>query len=146
MRNFTFHRLRPRIVSERPSNTEIDIGLIAQTIFVLAVVIGIPSAFALDGQLRSLAFIILAVLLLLGFLVVGYRHARRQRSLHQHVAFLIFWFGGFALADLLGRTASGRLPEPIPYLLAVGVTLGALWIGSRLTYGGTLTRALFGSN
>ena len=32
------------------------IGLIAQTIFVLAVVIGIPSAFALDGQLRSLAF------------------------------------------------------------------------------------------
>ena len=133
-------------MSEQPSNTEIDIGLIAQTIFVLAVVIGIPSAFALDGQLRSLAFLILAVLLLVGFLVVGYRHARQQKSLHQHIAFLIVWFGGLTLADRLARTASGRLPEPIPYLLAVGVTLGALWTGSRLAYGGTLTRALFGSN
>jgi len=133
-------------VPEQPSNTEIDIGLIAQTIFVLAVVIGIPSAFALDGQLRSLAFIILAILLLVGFLVVGYRHARRQKSLHQHIAFLIVWFGSFALAGQLARTASGRLPEPIPDLLAIGVTLGALWIGSRLAYGGALTRALFGSD
>jgi hypothetical protein len=133
-------------VTEQPSNTKIDIGLIAQTIFVLAVVIGIPSAFALDGQLRSLTFVILAVLLLVGFLVVGYRHARRQQSLYQHVAFLVVWFGGFALAEWLGRTASGRLPEPIPYLLAVGVSLGALWIGSRLAYGGELTRTLFGSD
>jgi len=133
-------------VSEQPSNTEIDIGLIVQTIFVLAVVIGIPSAFALDGQLRSLTFVILVVLLLVGFLVVGYRHARRQKSLHQHVAFLIVWFGGFALAGRLARTASGRLPEPIPDLLAIGLTLGALWIGSRLAYGGALTRALFGSD
>ena len=133
-------------MTEQPSNTEIDIGLIAQTIFVLAVVIGIPSAFALDGQLRSLTFLILAVLLLVGFLVVGYRHARRQKSLHQHVAFLIVWFGGFALADRLARIASSRLPEPIPYLLAIGVTLGALWAGSRLAYGGALTRAVFGSD
>ena len=133
-------------MSEQPSNTEIDIGLIAQTIFVLAVVIGIPSAFALDGQLRSLAFLILAVLLLVGFLVVGYRHARQQKSLHQHIAFLIVWFGGLTLADRLARTASGRFPEPIPYLLAIGITLGALWVGSRLAHGGTLTRALFGSD
>jgi len=133
-------------VSEQLSNTKIDIGLIAQTVFVLAVVIGIPSAFALDGQLRSLAFLILAVLLLVGFLVVGYRHARRQQSLHQHIAFLIVWFGSFPLAGWLARTASGRLPEPIPNLLAIGVMLGALWIGSRLAYGGVLTRALFGSD
>ena len=134
-------------MTEKPSNTEIDIGLITQTIFVLAVVIGIPSAFALDGQLRSLTFVILSVLLLVGFLVVGYRHARRQKSLHQHVAFFfIVWFGGFALANRLARTASGRLPEPIPYLLAIGVTLGALWVGSRLAYGGVLTRVLFGSD
>jgi hypothetical protein len=133
-------------VPEQPSNTEIDIGLIAQTIFVLAVVIGIPSAFALDGQLRSLVFVILAVLLLVGFLVVGYRDARRQKSLHQHIAFLIVLFGSFPLAGPLARTASGRLPEPIPDLLAIGVTLGALWIGSRLAYGGALTRALFGSD
>lgn len=133
-------------MSEQPSNIEIDIGLIAQTIFVLVVVIGIHSAFALDGQLRSLAFIILAVLLLVGFLVVGYRHARRERSLHQHVAFLIVWFGGFALAERLARTASGCLPEPLPHLLAIGVMLGVLWIGSRIAYGGTLTRALFGSD
>ncbi len=133
-------------MTEQPSNTEIDIGLIPQTIFVLAVVIGIPSAFALDGRLRSLTFVILAALLLVGFLVVGYRHARRQKSLHQHVAFLLVWFGGFALANRLARTASGRLPEPIPYLLATGVTLGALWVGSRLAYGGVLTRLLFGSD
>jgi hypothetical protein len=133
-------------VTEQPSNTEIDIGLIAQTIFVPAVVIGIPSAFALDGQLRSLTFVVLAVLLLVGFLVVGYRHARRQKSLHQHVAFLVVWFGGFAIANQLARTASGRLPEPIPYLLAIGVTLGALWVGSRLAYGGELARVLFGSD
>jgi hypothetical protein len=109
-------------------------------------VIGIPSAFALDGQLRSLTFVILGVLLLVGFLVVGYRHARRQKSLHQHIAFLIVWFGGFALADRLARIASSRLPEPIPYLLAIGVTLGGLWAGSRLAYGGALTRAVFGSD
>ncbi|MBP2252602.1 hypothetical protein J2754_002948 [Halarchaeum solikamskense] len=133
-------------MSEQPSNTEIDIGLIAQTIFVLAVVIGVPSAFALDGQLRSLAFVIIGVLLLVGFLVVGYRHARRQNALHQHVAFLIVWFGGIALADRLARTASGHLSEPIPYLLAIGVTLSVLWIGSRIAYGGALTRVLFGSD
>jgi hypothetical protein len=52
----------------------------------------------------------------------------------------------FALANRLARTASGRLPEPIPYLLAIGVTLGALWVGSRLAYGGVLTRVLFGSD
>ncbi|CDK37857.1 uncharacterized protein domain protein [Halorubrum sp. AJ67] len=50
------------------------------------------------------------------------------------------------LADRLARIASGPLPKPIPYLLAVGITLGVLWMGSRLAYGGTLTRALFGSN
>ena len=133
-------------MSEQSSNTELDIGLAVQTIFVLAVVIGIPSAFALGGQLRSLALGAVGVLLLAGFLVVGYCHARQRKSLHQHVAFLAVWFGGVALADRLARTASGRLPEPGPYLLAVGVTLGALWIGSRLAYGGALTRALFGSD
>jgi hypothetical protein len=133
-------------VSEQPSNTEIDLGLVVRTIFVLAVVIAIPSAFALGEQLRSIALAAAGVLLLVGFLVVGYRHARQRKSLHQHVAFLAFWFGGVALADRLARTASGRLPEPSPYLLAVGVTLGALWIGSRLAYGGALTQALFGSD
>jgi len=32
------------------------------------------------------------------------------------------------------------------YLLAVGVTLGALWVGSRLAYGGALTQAVFESD
>jgi hypothetical protein len=49
------------------------------------------------------------------------------------------------MANLLARTASGRLPEPGSYLLAVGVTLGVLWLGSRLAYGGALTKALFGT-
>ncbi|WP_244531717.1 hypothetical protein [Halogranum amylolyticum] len=109
-------------------------------------VIGIPTAFALGGQLRFLALAAVGVLLLVGFLVVGFRHARRRKSLHQHVAFLAVWFGGVALADRLARTASGRLPESGPYLLAVGVTLGALWLGTRLAYGGALTQALFGSD
>ena len=132
-------------MSEQPSTTEPAVGLVVQTIFVLAVVIGIPTAFALGGQLRSLALATVGVLLLVGFLVVGYRHARRRKSLHQHVAFLLVWFGGVALAGRLARAASGRLPEPGPYLVAVGVALGALWLGSRLAYGGALTRALFGS-
>jgi hypothetical protein len=133
-------------VSEQPSATEANLGLIARTGFVLAVVIGIPSAFALDGQLRSLILAVLSVLLLVGFLVVGYRHARRRKSLHQHVAFVIIWLAGIALADRLASTASGRLPEPSPSLLAIGVTIGTLWIGLRLAYGGVLTRALFGSD
>ncbi|ELZ60739.1 MULTISPECIES: hypothetical protein [unclassified Haloferax] len=133
-------------MSEQPSNTEPSLGLVVQTSFVLAVVIGIPSAFALGGRLRSLALAAVGTLLLAGFLVVGYRHARRRKSLHQHVAFLVVWFGGIVLADRLARVASGRLPEPGPYLMAVGVTLGALWLGSRLAYGGALTKALFGSD
>jgi uncharacterized membrane protein len=133
-------------VSEQPSNTEPSLGLVVQTIFVLAVVIGIPSVFALGGRLRFLALAAVSILLLAGFLVVGYRHARRRKSLHQHVAFLVVWFGGIVLADRLARVASGRLPEPGPYLVAVGVTLGALWLGSRLAYGGALTQALFGSD
>ena len=133
-------------MSEQPSNTELEFGLVVQTIFVLAVVIGIPSAFALGGQLRSLVLAAVVVLLLVGFLVVGYHHARQRKSLHQHVAFLLIWFGGVALADRLAHAASGRLPEPGPYLLAVGVTLGALWVGSRLAYGGALTQAVFGSD
>jgi hypothetical protein len=84
-------------------------------------------------------------LLLGGFLVVGYRHARRRNSLHQHVTFVVVWVSGVVLADGLARTASGRLPAPGPYLVAVGVTLGSLWLGARLAYGGTLTRTLFGS-
>ncbi|ADE02548.1 MULTISPECIES: hypothetical protein [Haloferax] len=133
-------------MSEQPSNTEPSLGLVVQTIFVLAVVIGIPSVFALGGRLRFLALAAVSILLLAGFLVVGYRHARRRKSLHQHVAFLVVWFGGIVLADRLARVASGRLPEPGPYLVAVGVTLGALWLGSRLAYGGALTQALFGSD
>ncbi|WP_303299586.1 hypothetical protein [Haloferax volcanii] len=133
-------------MSEQPSNTEPSLGLVVQTIFVLAVVIGIPSVFALGGRLRFLALAAVSILLLAGFLVVGYRHARRRKSLHQHVAFLVVWFGGIVRADRLARVASGRLPEPGPYLVAVGVTLGALWLGSRLAYGGALTQALFGSD
>lgn len=133
-------------MSEQPSNTEPSLGLVVQTSFVLAVVIGIPSMFALGGRLRSLALAAVSTLLLAGFLVVGYRHARRRKSLHQHVAFLAIWFSGIVLADRLARVASGRLPEPGPYLMAVGVTLGALWLGSRLAYGGALTKALFGSD
>ena len=129
---------------EQPSTTESDVGLVVQTTIFLATVIGITTAFALGGQLRSLALAAVGVLLLAGFLVVGYRHARRRRSLHQHVTFLVVWFGGVALADSLARAASGRLPDPGPYLVAVGVTLGALWLGARLAYGGALTRALFG--
>ncbi|WP_277554024.1 hypothetical protein [Halobaculum limi] len=133
-------------MSEQPSNTAPTVGLVVRTIVLLAVVIGVPTAFTLGGQLRSLALAAVGVLLLVGFLVVGYRHARRRQSLHQHVAFLIVWFGGVALADRLGRVANGRFPEPVPYLVAVGITLGALWLGSRLAYGGALTRALVGSD
>lgn len=133
-------------MSEQPSNTAPALGLLVQTVFFLAAVIGIPTAFALGGPLRSLALAAVGVLLLVGFLVVGYRHARRRKSLHQHVAFLAVWFGGVALADRLARVASGRLPEPSPYLVAVGITLGALWLGARVAYGGELTQALFGSN
>jgi hypothetical protein len=118
---------------------------VIQTLLFLAAVIGIPTAFALGGQLRSLALAAVGVLLLGGFLVVGYRHARRRNSLHQHVAFVAVWFGGVVLADDLARTASGRLPEPGSYLVAVGVMLCSLWLGARLAYGGALTRALFGS-
>lgn len=133
-------------MSEQPSHTEPTVGLLVRTIVLLAVVIGVPAAYALGGQLRSLALAAVGVLLLVGFLVVGYRHARRRKSLHRHVAFALVWFGGVALADRLARAATGRLPEPGPYLVAVGVTLGALWLGSRLAYGGALTRALFGSD
>jgi hypothetical protein len=30
--------------------------------------------------------------------------------------------------------------------VAVGITLGGLWLGARLAYGGALTHALFGSD
>ena len=133
-------------MSREPSTTAPSPGLVVQTVVFLAAVIGIPTAFALGGQLRSLALLALGVLLLAGILVVGYRHARRQGSLHQHLVFVAVWIGGVALADRLARTASGRLPEPAPYLLAACVTLGALWAGTRLAYGGAFTRALFGTD
>lgn len=130
---------------EQPSATSPSPVLIVQTAVFLAVVIGVPIAFALGERLRALALATVSVLLLAGFLAVGYCHARRQGSLHQHVAFLTVWVGGVVLADRLARVASGRLPRPGPYLLAVGVTLGALWLGTRLAYGGELTRMLFGT-
>lgn len=133
-------------MSEQPSNTEPSVGLVVQTIFVLAAVVALSTAFLFGGQLRSLALAAVGVLLLVGFLVVGYRHARRRKSLHQHVAFLAVWFGGVALASRLARVASSHFPEPGPDLIMVGVTLGALWLGSRLAYGGELTKALFGSD
>jgi hypothetical protein len=131
-------------VSEQPSTTEPTPGLIVQTIVFFAVVIGIPTAFTVGERLRSLALGAVGVLVLVGFLVVSYRHARKRGSLHQHLGFVAVWIGGFALADRLAREASGRLPEPGPYLVVVGVTLGALWLGARLAYGGALTEALFG--
>ncbi|TQR22289.1 hypothetical protein C9J85_09445 [Haloferax sp. wsp5] len=42
-----------------------------------------PSVFALGGRLRFLALAAVSILLLAGFLVVGYRHARRRKSLQQ---------------------------------------------------------------
>jgi hypothetical protein len=132
-------------VTEAPSTAGPAPGLVAQTVVFLAAVIGIPTAFALGGRLRALAFVAVSVLLLAGFLLVGSRHARRQGSLHQHAAFSLVWLAGVGLADLLARRASGLLPEPVPYFLAVAVTLGSLWLGSRLAYGGALTRALFGT-
>ncbi|GGL25635.1 hypothetical protein GCM10009037_06580 [Halarchaeum grantii] len=131
---------------QQPSNIKPSLGLVVQTIFVLAAVIAFSTAFLFGGQIRSLALAAVGVLLLVGFLVVGYRHARRRKSLHQHVAFLAVWFGGVALASLLARVASSHFPEPGPDLIAVGVILGALWLGSRLAYGGELTKALFGSD
>ena len=132
-------------MSEQSSTVAPSPGLVARTAVFLAAVIGVPTAFALGGRLRTLALAALSVLLLAGFLVVGYRHARRQGALHQHAAFVAVWFVGLGAADRLARRTSGLLPEPGPYLLAVGVTLGALWLGSRLAYGGALTRALFGT-
>lgn len=128
---------------EQPSTAHPSPGLVVRTVVFLAVVVGVPTAFALGGRLRSLALAAVSVLLLAGFLVVGYRHVRRRGSLGRHVGFVVVWGGGVALADRLARAASGRLPEPGPYLLAVGVALGSLWLGSRLAYGGTLTRTLF---
>jgi len=133
-------------VSEQPSTTEPSFGLVVQTIFVLAAVIALSTAFLFGGQLRSLALAGVGVLLLVGFLVVSYRHARQRNSLHQHVAFLAVWLGGVALANRLTRVASSYFPEPGPDLIGVGVTLGAMWLGSRLVYGGKLTNALFGSD
>ncbi|MFC7176974.1 hypothetical protein [Halosegnis marinus] len=132
-------------MTEQPADDGPSPGLVVRTVVFLAAVVGVPTAFALGGRLRTLALGAVSVLLLAGFLVVGYRHARRRGSLHRHAGFLVVWLGGLLAAGRLARTASGRLPEPVPYLLAVGVSLGALWLGSRLAYGGALTRALFGS-
>jgi hypothetical protein len=133
-------------VSEDPSRTAPSLGLLVQTVVVLGAVLGIPTAYAFGGRLRSLALVALGVLLLGGVLIAGYRHARRQGSLHQHLVFVAVWVVSVALSDRLARAASGRLPEPGPYLVAVCIALGGLWIGTRLAYGGALTRALFGTD
>lgn len=38
---------------------------------------------------------------------------------------------------------NSRLLEPDPYLVTMGIILGALWFGSRLVHGGALTQVLF---
>lgn len=58
-------------MSEQPTNTALALGLLVQTNFFLAAVIGIPEVVALGGQLHSLALAAVSVLLLLSFLVVG---------------------------------------------------------------------------
>jgi Ca2+/Na+ antiporter len=136
----------PQSVSEQPSDTKPSFGLVAQTIFVFVAAIALPTAFLFDGQLRSLALAAVSVLLLVGFLMISYRHTRRRKSLHQHVAFLTVWFGGVALASRLARVASSHFSDPGPDLIELGVTLGALWLSLRLAYGGELTKALFGSD
>jgi hypothetical protein len=119
-------------------------ALVAQTVAFLAVVLLLPTAFALGGRLRYLALAAVGVLLLVGFLVLGVRQARDSGTLAAHATFLVVWLGGAAAADRLATRAAGRLPEPVPFLVGVGVGLGALWLGARLAYGERSARDLFG--
>ncbi|WP_276257500.1 hypothetical protein [Haloglomus litoreum] len=73
---------------------------------------------------------------------MGLQQAHRSGTLVQHATFLVLWLVGAAVADRLARRAAGWLPEPVPFLLAVGIALGALWSGARLAYGDSATRAL----
>jgi hypothetical protein len=117
--------------------------LVAQTLAFLAVVIGLPVAFSLGGRLRYLALAAVGTLLLVGFVLLGLQQAYRSGTLAQHATFLVVWLVGAAVADGLASRAAGWLPEPIPFLLGVGIGLAALWFGARLAYGDRPVRGLF---
>ncbi|WP_254831086.1 hypothetical protein [Haloglomus salinum] len=116
--------------------------LVAQTLAFLAVVIGLPVAFSLGGRLRYLALAAVGTLLLVGFILLGLQQAHRSGTLVQHATFLVVWLVGAAVADGLAKRAAEWLPEPLPFLLGVGIGLGALWFGARLAYDDGSVRGL----
>jgi hypothetical protein len=95
-----------------------------------------------DGRVRTTAFALVAVWLLLGFVVVGLDHAHEAGRLPHHLTFAAVFVAGCVGGSLLWETTTGILPDPIAAGIGVGVWVGGSWAGSKPAYRGPLDRVL----
>ncbi|WP_049934150.1 hypothetical protein [Haloplanus natans] len=94
-----------------------------------------------DGRVRSTAFALVAVDLLLGLVVVSLGHAHEAGRLPHHLTFATVFVAGCLGGSFLWET-TGILPDPIAAGIGVGVWVGTSWAGSKLAYRGPLDRVL----
>jgi high-affinity Fe2+/Pb2+ permease len=109
---------------------------------VAALAVLIIGGLVTDGRVRTTAFALVAVGLLLGFVVVRLGHAHEAGRLPHHLTFAAVFVAGCVVGSHLWEATTGILPDPIAAGIGVGVWVMASWAGSKLVYDGPLDRVL----
>jgi hypothetical protein len=109
---------------------------------VAALAVLIIGGLVTDGRVRTAAFALVAVWLLLGFAVVSLGHAHEAGRLPHHLTFATVFVAGCVGGSLLWETTAGTLPDPIAAGIGIGVWVVTTGAGSRLAYDGPLDRFL----
>jgi hypothetical protein len=109
---------------------------------VAALAVLIIGGLVTDGRVRTTAFALVAVWLLLGLVVVSLGHAHEAGRLPHHLTFATVFVAGCVGGSHLWEAITGILPDPIAAGIGVGVWVGTSWAGSKLAYRGPLDRVL----
>jgi hypothetical protein len=109
---------------------------------VAALAVLLVGGLVTDGRVRTTAFALVAVWLLLGLVVVSLGHAYEAGRLPHHLTFAAVFAAGCVGGSLLWGARTAILPDPIAAGIGVGVWVGTSWGGSKLAYRGPLDRVL----
>ncbi|WP_247010638.1 hypothetical protein [Halorientalis litorea] len=97
---------------------------------VAALAVLIIGGLVTDGRVRTTAFALVAVGLLLGFVVVSLGHAHEAGRLPHHLTFAAVFVAGCVVGSHLWEATTGILPDPIAAGIGVGVWVGPLGPGA----------------
>ncbi|SEM04420.1 hypothetical protein [Haloferax larsenii] len=117
-------------------------GLVIRTLAI--VVLGILLAVGLlaDDRVQLIAFALMSIWLLLGFLLLGVGQARKTGHLLHHVVFTAVLLIGGVTATMVWEVTNGVVPSTVTVVLSLGTWIVTLWLGSRLVYGGPFDHVL----